>query len=112
MTEVLMITVTLQLRKIAIEKRASHASSNPKPYIDFQKLVDKLEQAEITFKLEKTENLKVQFVGNIQRKNSQLSMIQDSDIELPEKITQLLNIYKKKSNFKISHLSKTVYLLS
>ena len=46
MTEILMMTLTPQLRKIAIKKRASH------PDLDFRKLVDKLEQAEITIKLE------------------------------------------------------------
>ena len=56
MTEVLMMTLTPQLRKTAIKKRASHSSSNREPDTDFQKLVDKLEQAEITRKLKETEN--------------------------------------------------------
>ena len=50
MTETLMMTP--QLRKIAIKKRASHPSSIREPDLDFGKLVDKLEQAEITMKLE------------------------------------------------------------
>ena len=37
---------------MAIKKRASHPSSIREPDIDFRKLVDKLEQAEITMKLE------------------------------------------------------------
>ena len=56
MTEILMMTLTPQLRKIAIKKRASHPSSIREPDLDFRKLVDKLEQAEITMKLE-DENL-------------------------------------------------------
>ena len=56
MTEILMMTPTLQLRKIALKKRTSHPSSIRKPDLDFRKLVDKLEQAEITMKLEETEN--------------------------------------------------------
>ena len=46
MTEILMMTLTPQLRKLAIKKRASHPSSIREPYLDFGKLVDKLEQAE------------------------------------------------------------------
>ena len=53
MTEILMRTLTPQLQKIAIKKGASHPSSIRDPDIDFRKLVDKLEQAEITMKLEK-----------------------------------------------------------
>ena len=60
MTEILMMTLTPQLRKIAIKKRASHPSSSREPDLNFRKLVDKLEQAEITMKLEETENLKLQ----------------------------------------------------
>ena len=58
MTEILMMTLTLQLRKMAIKKRASHPSSIREPNLDFRKLIDKLEQAEIMMKLEETENLK------------------------------------------------------
>ena len=65
-TEILMMTLTPQLGKIAIKKRASHLSSIREPDLDFRKLVDKLEQAEITMKLEETENLKLQYVNNIQ----------------------------------------------
>ena len=61
MKEVLMMTLTPQLRKKAIKKRASHISSIREPDIDFQKLVDKLEQAEITMKMEETEKLKLQY---------------------------------------------------
>ena len=51
MTEILITTLTPQLRKTAIEKRASHPSSIREPDLDFRKLVDKLEQAEISMKL-------------------------------------------------------------
>ena len=60
MTKVLMMTLTPQLQKIAIKKRASHPSSVREPNIDFRKVVEKLEQAGITMKFEETENLKVQ----------------------------------------------------
>ena len=55
MTEILMMTLTPQMRKIAIKKRALHPSSIREPDLDFRKLVDKLEQVEITMKLEETE---------------------------------------------------------
>ena len=57
MTEILMMTVTPQVGKKAFEKRASHPSSIREPDLDFRNLVDKLEQAEITMKHEKTKNL-------------------------------------------------------
>ena len=79
MTEILMMTLTPQLQKIAIKKRASHPSSFQKPELDFRKLVDKLEQAEIIVKLEETENLKLQYVNNIQTTTSQINNINDSD---------------------------------
>ena len=53
MTEILMMTLTPQLRKIAIKKRASHPSSIREPDLGLRKLVDKLEQAEITMKFKK-----------------------------------------------------------
>ena len=37
MTEILMMTLTPQLRKIAIKKRASHPSSIREPDLDFSK---------------------------------------------------------------------------
>ena len=54
MTEILRMTLTPQLRNIAIKKRASHPSSIREPELDFRKLVDKLEQAESTLNLEET----------------------------------------------------------
>ena len=54
MTDTLIMTLATQLRKLAIKKRASHPSSIREPDLDFRKLVDKLDQAEITMKLEET----------------------------------------------------------
>ena len=99
MTEILMMTLTPQLRKIAIKKRASHPSSIREPDLDFRKLVDKLEQAEITMKLEETENLKLQYVNRIDTNTTNINNIQESDIDLVEKITEILNIYEKHPNF-------------
>ena len=92
MTEILMMTLTPQSRKIAIKKRASHASSIRKRYLDSRKVADKLEQAEISMKLEETENLKLHYVNNIQTTTSQINNINDSDTDLSEKITEILNI--------------------
>ena len=100
MTEILMMTLTPQLRKIAIRKRASHPSSIREPDLDFRKLVDKLEQAEITMKLEETENLKLQYVNRIETDTTHINNVQESDRDLIEKITEILNIYEKQSNFK------------
>ena len=100
MAEILMMTLTPQLQKKVIKKRASLPSSIREPDLDFRKLVDKLEQAEITMKLEETENLKLQFVNNIQTTTSQINNINDSDTELFEKISEVLNIYEKNPKFK------------
>ena len=100
MTEILLMTLTPQLRKIAIKKRASHPSSIREPDLDFGKLVDKLDQAEITMKLEETENLKLQYVNRIETNTTQINNIQESDTDLVEKITEVLNIYEKLPNFK------------
>ena len=94
MTEILMMTLTPQLRKIAIKKRASHPSSIREPDLDFRKLVDKLEQAEITMKLEETENLKLQYVNRIETNTTHINNIQESDTYLIEKITEILDIYE------------------
>ena len=99
MTETLLMTLTPHLRKIAIKKRASHPSSIREPDLDFRKLVDKLEQAEITVKLEETENLKLQYVNRIETNTIPINNIQDSDADLTEKTTEFLNIYEKKPKF-------------
>ena len=100
MTKILMTILAPQLQKIAIKKRSSHPSSIREPNLDFGKLVDELEQAEITMKLEETENLKLQYVNNIQTTTSQINNINDSDTELSENITEILNFYEKNPNFK------------
>ena len=96
MTEILMMTLTPQLRKIAIKKRASHIRE---PDLDFRKLEDKLEQAEITMKLEETENLKLQYVNRIETNTTHINNVQESDTELRHQI-QILNIYERNPNFK------------
>ena len=100
MTEISLMTLTPQLRKIAIKKRASHPSSIREPDLVFRKLVDKLEQAEITMKLEETENLKLQYVSRIKTNTTHIINIQELDTDLVEKITEILNIYEKHPNFK------------
>ena len=81
--------------------RASHPSSIREPDLDFRKLVDKLKQTEITMKLEKkTENLNLQNMNNFQTTTSQINNINDSDTELSEKTTEILNIYEKNPNFR------------
>ena len=84
---------------IAIKERASHSSSIREPDLDFRKLVDKLEQAEITMKLEEKENLKLQYVNRIETNTTHLSNRQESDVDLTEKITETLNIYEKNPYF-------------
>ena len=81
-TEILMMTLTPQLRKIAIKKRASHPSSIRESDLDFGKLVDKLEQAEITMKLEETESFKLQYVNNIQTTTTKINNLHNSETDL------------------------------
>ena len=85
MTEILMMTLTPHLRKIAIKKRASHPSSTREPDLDFRKLVDKFEQAEITMNFEETENLKLQYVNRIETSTTRIKNIQESDTDLVKK---------------------------
>ena len=92
-----MMTLTPQLQKIAIKKRASQPSSIREPDEDLRKLVDKIEQAEITIQLEETENLKLQNLNNIQTTTLQINPVYDSDTELDEKITQILKNPREKS---------------
>ena len=100
MTEILIITLTSQLRKIALKKGASHPSSMREPDLDFRKLVDKLEQAEITMILVDKENLKLQYVNRIETITTHINNIKGPDTDLIEKITEILNIYEKNPNFK------------
>ena len=104
MTRILMMTLTPKLRKVAVKKRASDPSSIREPDLDSRKLVDKLEQAEITMKLEETENLKLQYAINIQTKTTQKNIINNSDTDLSEKKTEILIIYTRKTQiFKVNH---------
>ena len=111
-TEILMMTLTPQLRKLAIKKRASHPSSIREPDLVFRKLVDKLEQAEITMKLKETENLKLQYVNRIETNTTHVNNIQESDTDLIEKITEILNIYERHPNLKANHLSKNGVIIA
>ena len=95
------MTLTPQLQKLWIKKRVSRLSSIRESDIDFRKLVVKLEKVEITMELEaKKEVLKLRYVNNNHTTTSQVNNIHDSDTELAKKITQKLNIYEKKPNFK------------
>ena len=51
-------------------------------------------------KLEETENLKLQYVNRIETNTTQINNIHNSDVDLTEKITEILNIYEKNPNFK------------
>ena len=51
-------------------------------------------------KLEETENLKLQYVNRIETASTNINNIQESDTDLVEKITEILNIYEKHPNFK------------
>ena len=51
-------------------------------------------------KLEEIEKLELQHVNNIHTCFLQISEIQDSETEPDEKITQILNNYKKNPSFK------------
>ena len=71
-----MMNPTSQLPKIALKKRASHPSSTREPDIGFRKLIDRLKQAKITIKLEKTVNLELQKVNNVEITTSGINNIQ------------------------------------
>ena len=46
-------------------------------------------------KLEETENLKLQYVNKIETTPTNINNIQESETDLVEKITEILNIYEK-----------------
>ena len=52
-------------------------------------------------KLEETENLKLQYVKIIKTNTTHIKNIQDSDVDLSEKITEISNIDEKNPNFKV-----------
>ena len=62
--------------------------------------MDKKDQAEVTMKLEEVENIKFEYVRNVQKTTPHTNFIPDSDNELAKKITQIINIYGKSSSFK------------
>ena len=49
-------------------------------------------------KLEETENLKLQNVNRIETNTTHINNKQESDTDLIEKITEILNIYEKHPN--------------
>ena len=49
--------------------------------------------------LEETENLKLQYINRIETNTTHINNIQDSDVDLTEKITEIFNIYEKNPNF-------------
>ena len=51
-------------------------------------------------KLEETENLKLEYVNRIETNTTYINNIQDSDVDLSEQITEIVNIYEKNPNFK------------
>ena len=91
MTEILMMTLTPQLRKMA-KKESITSFLNPRT----------------TMKLEEKENLKLRYVNKIQATSSQINNINDSDKELFEKITEVTNITRKTQILKANHHSKNV----
>ena len=50
-------------------------------------------------KLEETENLKLQYFNRFQTNTTHINNIQDSDVDLTEKIAEILNKYEKNPNF-------------
>ena len=63
-------------------------------------------------KLEETENLKLQYVNKIETTPTNINNIQESETDLVEKITEILNIYEKNPNFKGKHLSKNGVIIA
>ena len=62
-------------------------------------------------KLEETENLKLQNVNRFETNTTQIYNIQDSDVDLSEKITEVLYTYGKNPNFKCKpSLKKSVII--
>ena len=51
-------------------------------------------------KLEETEYLKLHYVNRIETNTTNINNFQDSDVDLSEKITKILNIYERNPNFK------------
>ena len=71
--------------RIAIKKTATYSSSVCEQEIDFRKLVDKLEQAELPMKLEETDDFELQNISNPLTFFSQINNLHDSDSKLAGK---------------------------
>ena len=69
------------------------------PGLVFRKLVDKLEQAEVTMKLEETENLKLHIVNRIETNTTHIYNIHDSDVEFSKKNHWNIKHLREKSKF-------------
>ena len=63
-------------------------------------------------KLEETENLKLQYVNRIETNTTNINNIQESDTDLVEKITEILNIYENTQTLKANHLSKNGVIIA
>ena len=63
-------------------------------------------------KLEETENLKLQYVNRIETNTTNINNIQESDTDLVEKITEILNIYENIQTLKANHLSKNGVIIA
>ena len=51
-------------------------------------------------KLEETKNLKLQYVNRNETNTTHINNIHDSNVDLTEKFTEILNLYEKNPNFK------------
>ena len=63
-------------------------------------------------KIEETENLKLQYVNRIESNTTHINNIQNSQVDLTEKITETLNIYEKNPNFKGKPSSKNGVIIA
>ena len=63
-------------------------------------------------KLEETENLKLQYVNRIEINTAHINNIQESDTDLIEKITEILNIYEKIQILKANHPLKNGVIIA
>ena len=63
-------------------------------------------------KLEETENLKLQYVNRIETTPTNINNIQESETDLVEKITEILNITKRTRTLKANHLQKNGVIIA
>ena len=75
-------------------------------HLDFQNLVDKLEQADITMILEVTESLKMQYVNYVQTTTPQTDNIQDSDNKKQRKLLEYYTYTKRVRHSKAKYHSR------